>query len=370
MPESNAGRIVSDLFFEQDVEVLATNYQHGVLRCVGVLARSLLFSRAPPGQDVAIASGSSVAVVFFPNEVEAIRHAPAGTPQVDHILRLDLHALSIVRRTLGLAGLATECARFVRLALRAKGRAYLGRLTYPLLGWLLYKTFGALLAGKSGVHVITTNMQHPLSIGVAWAAVDSGQSADFYEHATTPRLVFNDRGYAAYFVQFAHTGRMLVEQGVDPARVHVLRPLDIAAARAVATPIRKVGICVNILDSLESIADVSRVLREKGFAITYRVHDADPRLPQLRRLAAREKAGLSNARESRIDAFLETVDLVIVGNSNVVADALVGGRRVVYFWTGARSMFDYYGLVSHYGVPAADDRASLRAVIDSLQAAS
>lgn len=369
MPKSNAARIVDDLFFEQEVEVLATNYKHGVLRSVAVLGRSLLFSRAASAGETSIPSGSSVAVVFFPNEFEAMRAAPAGMPRVDRILRLDLHALSIVRHTLGLRGLAAQSARFLRMALRAKGPGCIGRLTYPLLGWLLYQTFRALLVDKAGVHMVTTNMQHPLSIGVAWAAIDSGQAADFYEHATTPRLVFNDRGYGAYFVQFEHTGRMLVEQGVDPARVHVLQPIAIAAA-GVADPIRAVGVCVNILDSLESIADVSAVLREKGLDVTYRVHDADPRLAQLRLLAMREKAGLSNARESRIQAFLETVDLVIVGNSNVIADALVAGRRVVYYWTGAESMLDYYGLVSHYSVPSAHDRESLRSAIDSLQPAA
>ena len=41
--------ILEDLFFEQDTEVLATNYKHGVLRSVFVLARTLFFVRGRSG---------------------------------------------------------------------------------------------------------------------------------------------------------------------------------------------------------------------------------------------------------------------------------------------------------------------------------
>jgi hypothetical protein len=356
--------MVADLFFEQDHELLGLNYRHGVLRSLAVLTRSLLLRRGPAAPE--IASGSSVAVVFFPNELEAIRRAPSSALRVDRILSLDAHALAQVRHTLGLQGLARETARFVAMAWGERGWRCAGRLTYPLLGWLLHRSFEKLLAGKRDVTIITTNMQHPLSIGVARAATATGQASEFYEHATTPRLVFADRGYRHFHVQFEHTGRMLTDQGVSPGRVRVLNPMA-AAPRPDGGPIRTAGICVNNLDALESVADITAVLKERGIVLAYRIHDADPRLPQLRRLADQHGARLSNARETRIEAFLQTVDLIVAGNSNVVADAMVAGRRVVYYWAGTAEMFDYYGLVTHHGLPKARDRDSLRTALDALQ---
>lgn len=366
MPEGSSQQIVRELFFEQDVEVLATSYKHGLLRSLAVLGRTLLFSRGESGLDAPLVPGSTIAVVFFPNELEAIRRAPPARLEVDRILAFDVHRLSTVRRTLGLGGLARECVAFARLAMREKGLRYLGRLTYPLLGWLMYRSLCVRLEGVRGLRVVTTNLQHPLSIGVAWAARQAGRDSVFYEHATTPRLVFRDRGYRDCFVQFEHTGRMLVEHGVAPDRVHVLQPPFAAGALQPTGPIRRVGVCVNVLDTIEAIEDITAVLRDRGLALTYRIHDADPRVTELRRIADREGVELSNARDSRIETFLAAVDLVVVGNSNVIADALIAGRRVVYYWSGTPDMYDYYGLVSHYRIAAAHDAGTLRGVMASL----
>lgn len=362
-------RIVQDLFFEQDVEILAVSYKHGVLRTLFVLLRSLVFSRRSATRaDARVASHKSIAVVFFPNECQAIAKA-RDRIRVDDILQLDLHSLAIVREQLGWAGMWRETVRFVRLAAALKRWRQFGRFTYPLLGWLLYRSFFSLLDGKNNVTVVTTNMQHPLSIGVAWAAVCAGQPADFYEHATTPRAVVRDRGYRHVYVNFEHTRHMLVELGFQSDRIHVLPRIPRLPERAQAQPIRHVGICINFFDSLESIDTITRVLRERGWGVSYRVHDADPRLAQLKRLGAEHAAGWSDARQSRIEAFLGTVDLIVAGNSNVIADALTAGRQVIYYWSGTPDMFDYYGLVGHYSLPHARDAASLGAVLAGLDGA-
>jgi hypothetical protein len=219
------------------------------------------------------------------------------------------------------------------------------------------------------VTVLTTNMQHPLSIGVVWATVCAGQHADFFEHATTPRAVVRDRGYRRVYVNFEHTRHLLIDMGFKPDSVLVLQRLPELRKPAPGQPIRRIGICINFFDSLESIDTITQVLRERGAEISYRVHDADPRLAQLKRLAAEHGTGWSDARQSRIDAFLDTVDLIVSGNSNVIADALTAGRQVVYYWSGTPQMFDYYGLVGHFDLPHACDAASLRAVLARLDGA-
>ena len=366
--EARDKRIVEDLFFEQDVDVLAVSYKHGVVRSILILARSLFLSRkSDTPVDETIVSGASVAVVFFQNEFQAISNAPARV-QVDHVLRLDLHALALVRGQLGWFGLCREILHFARLALMLKGWQQIGKFSYPLLGWLVYRTFQSLLVGKMDVTLITTNMQHPLSIGVVWAAVSMQQATDFCEHATTPRVVARDRGYRNVYVNFEHTRHMLVEQGFSPERVHVLQRIETLPTRSGGRLIRKVGICINFFDSLEAIADITDVLRELSLDISYRVHDADPRMSQLKHLAERRGAGMSDARESRIEEFLGAVDLIVAGNSNVIADALLAGRPVVYYWSGTHDMFDYYGLVSSYNLPHARGKPSLQAVMAKLLA--
>jgi hypothetical protein len=163
---------------------------------------------------------------------------------------------------------------------------------------------------------------------------------------------------------------MLLESGFDPERVHVLQRIAALPAQPAGQPIRKVGICINFFDSLQAIADITQVLREHGLHVSYRVHDADPRLLRLRRLAAAHGIALSDARQSAIESFLRTVDLIVSGNSNVIADALMAGRPVVYYWSGATDMFDYYGLVSHYALPHARDKLSLHAVMNELLGAT
>jgi len=368
--EETDEEIVRDLFNEQDVDVLAFSYRHGTLRSILILVRSLFLSRrsAVPLREV-IASGASVAVVFFRNEVQAIAKATA-VMRIDRVLRLDVHSLALVREQLGWLGLCREMLCFTRLALALKGWRCVGRLTYPIFGWLLYRTLQSALAGRSDVTLITTNMQHPLSIGVVWATVSMSQAADFFEHATTPRIVVRDRGYRNVYVNFEHTRHMLVEKGFAAERIHVLQHIETAPAAADGAPIRRVGLCINFLDSMDAIADITEVLRERALDITYRIHDADPRLEPLKRLAERHHAAVSDARHSTFAAFLDTVDVIVAGNSNVIADALIAGRRAVYYWSGVPELFDYYGLVSHYHVPHATSKSTLRALIADFHVAT
>lgn len=365
-PDEPERRIVEDLFFEQEVDILAISYRPGVLRSIVILLRSLVFSRpqARSLQDV-VTPGSSVAVGFFANDIRALASPPAGL-RIDVLLHINLHRLSLVRERLGWGGLVRESARFVRLALALKGWRWAGRLTYPLLGWLLYKSFRSLLTAVPGVTLVTTNMQHPASLGVVWAAVTTGCPTDFYEHATTPRIVARDRGYRNTWVEFAHTRDMLIEQGFDPAGVHAVRGADQREIEIERRPLRVVGLCINAFDAFETIIDISDVLQERGLQVVYRVHDADPRLARLRRLAAQRGIGVSDARASGIFDFLERVDLVIAGNSNVLADAFKARRAAVYYWSGRADMYDYYGLVGWHRIPEARDKPSLHQALDAL----
>jgi hypothetical protein len=359
-------RIIDELFYEQDVEVMSVNYRHGIWRSVAILLRSLVFSRG----DVApisrvLVPGATVGIAFFRNESNAIKQA-AAMVTVDHLLELDLHSLAFVRKALGWRGLVRETLHFTRAAISTRGGRYAGRLTHPLLGWLLYRTFQSLLLGRNDVSLITTNMQHPASVGVAWAAQGTTNHSDFLEHSTTPRIVVRERGYRRVYVNFEHTRNLLIECGFESTSIQVMRSVSLPVLPPGGGTIRKVGICINFFDSLEAIKDVTQVLQDRGIAVAYRIHDADPRLSDLKRLAGERRVSLSDARHSNISAFLKTVDLIIAGNSNVIADALIAGVPPLYYWSGSPDMQDYYGLVSYHRIPNASNKEALARVIDEM----
>jgi len=306
--------------------------------------------------------------VFFENEFRAAAAAPASVG-IDEIIRLDLTSLPLIRRQLGIGGTLCDALRFVVAVVRRKGVRYLSRLSIPLLAWLLYKTFCELLHERQLRAIVTTNMQHPASIAVHRAARKCGQAALFHEHATTPSLVFSDRGYERLFVNFEHTRRMMIARGAAPEKVQVLGTLGV---RRVEPPsqLRTVGICINDLDSPESVEAVTAELQRRGLAVSYRLHDADPRLGYFRERAGALGLGFSSARASRIGEYLGSVDLVVAGNSNVVADALLAGKPVVYYWPGADELFDYYGFVGYYELPHARNLQALAAVLGELQSQS
>jgi hypothetical protein len=106
-----------------------------------------------------------------------------------------------------------------------------------------------------------------------------------------------------------------------------------------------------------------QTLCELGIHVTLRVHDSDRRIEAFRSLAKKFDLLFSSARESRIEAFLGTVDLLIAGNSNVLADALRAGKPAIHYWDGAEDAFDYYGLVAHYRLPFARNAAQLAELV-------
>lgn len=359
--------VIEDFFFEQDGEFLGTCYRHGLLRSFFVVGRSLLRTdRAAQGLDAFDQPLASVALVFFANELSAAQKAPDSVG-ISKILKMDAHRLNFVSRQLGLWGILKESARFVRHALAQKGIRYLGRLTYPLLAWLLYCALCKLLVGKPSVTLVTTNMVHPLSIACARAAVDSGQTSVFFEHATTPRIVFHDRGYARYVVQFPHTRLMMIELGAAPDTVFALHG-DRALLKAERpTSLKTVGICINELDSIDTIYDLTHVFMNAGIKVILRVHDADPRSKQIAQWASHKNLGFESAKDSPIDTLFGRVDLIVAGNSNVLADALIAQKLVFYYWSGTPMMFDYYGLVAYYQLPYATDKVRFKSLLNGLQ---
>jgi hypothetical protein len=357
-------RIIEDLFYEQEHDALSNSYRHGLLRTAFVLARSLLFSRRSREPEL-IRNGEVVAVAFFENELAAVKRAES-TLRFDRILRFDLRSLSVVRAQLGWVSTLAELWYFFSLAVQLKGLAYLQRSSIPALGWLVYRTFQHMLAGRSNVTVLTTNMVHPTSLGVTWAAVGAGQGTLFYEHATTPQIIMRDRGYGRVYVNFHHTCASLVAKGFDAQRIEVMQPPLERPVAVLPSSVRTAAFCINSYDSLASISDVVQVLKAHDLKVIVRIHDADPRVREVRAMSEQLDFEVDLARASKIQDFFQRVELVVTGNSNVIADALIAGRAVIYFWAGQPNMFDYYGFVQHYQLAYATGVEELQRLMTKL----
>ncbi len=357
-------RILDDFYHEQEHYALSMSYRHGLLRTAFVLARSLVFSRRSPEPEK-LRDDEVVAVAFFENELAAVKRA-ATSVAIDRVLKFDLRSLSVVRARLGWAGMLGELWYFMKLTVRVKGIGYLPRASIPALGWLVYRTFQHLLAGRSNVTLLVTNMVHPTSAGVSWAAAGAGQRTIFYEHATTVPIIMRDRGYSRLFVNFHHTRALLVAKGFDEQRIEVMQPPFETVVTALPAQLLTAAFCINSYDSMAAISEVVQVLKAQNIAVIVRIHDADPRVSELRALAGRLGFEVDLARASRIQEFFQRVELVITGNSNVIADALIAGRAVIYYWTGVPEMFDYYGFVQHHQLPHATQRDDLQRLLAEL----
>ena len=358
--------LFTELFFEQEHDALSIGYKHGFFRSVFVVMRALF---APGASDSRLAekicSNSTVGIAFFENERRALS-AAKRTIHIDQLVFLDLRSLPIIRGQLGVTGILVQAWRFTRLVVRLKGLAYLRRSSIPMIGWLLYHAFTSFLLRKSDLTIVTTNMVHPTSIGIVWATAAAGHRAVFFEHATTPTLIMKDRLYTDVYVNFEHTKELLVARGFARDRVHQIPGAQSIVPVKVASAIRRVAICINGYDTLDAVQDVTDAINNRGLEGIYRIHDADPRVETLRRFAAEHGVEVSLALESPIQEVLRSIDLVVCGNTNVIADALMAGKPLIYYWSGSDEMFDYYGFIAHYGLCQARNAREFDAVLAKL----
>ncbi len=365
-------RVLCSLFYEIETEDININYKHGILRSVFILLRTLLFSYPKENYNVKIQSNKTTAITFFNNEHNAIQNVE-NKISINYHLKLNIQNMFIIRKELGLINLLYELTRFVIFTFDIKGYKYLKKQTYPLLGWLLYKTFVTILSSKNNVRTVTTNMVHPLSLAVFWASISTSHVTDYVEHATTPERVINDRKiiffgheYNNFYVNMPHSKQMLISSNIPKEKIKVLFSVKKKNFNKIDNRIIKVGICVNVHDSIESISIITSVLRELNFIYSYRLHDADPRISYFISLSKKENVYLSYANKYEIGVYLKKIDLIIAGNSNVIADAILAGKQSIYYWSGSKEMFDYYGLVKSYDLPNAKDYNSLKIAMDHL----
>ena len=361
----NEKYLVIDLFFEQEDKVLGVCYKSGFINSIYVIFRALKFFsiKAKFNSHPQLKGGSRIAVVFFLNELNAIQKSH-NDYRVDNIIKLSTNNLSIIRSELGIKKTIIEIFNFILLTRKYKGFQYFRKMGYPTLGWLLYKAFSSMLESVSHATIITTNMQHPLSIGVATAVFLTDNKSEFYEHAMTPKKVMHRRRYNVLNVDLKHTAVALQDKKVANScdTVNVLKKNIHPNIEFNISNINVIGVCVNDLDSLDEVETIIKSLINLHYNVKLRVHDSDPRYSVIQKWSEKYKISIENAKSTYIADYLNKVDLVICGNSNVLMDAVRHKTPVVYYWNGDQAFYDYYGIVKYLKLPTASSKEDLKSI--------
>jgi hypothetical protein len=359
------GEAARRLVFECLATPLNNGYRKNLARSLATVAFLYAKSRraAPVQLDL---SGEALCFGYFKNELSAIDKAVKLHPGWRKV-PVSLHRLTGLdwREVFGPA--PRMLPKFLGEIAGIGGWQALRDFAYPFVGLLimnyLQPRFAALRAPLP--LIVTTNLVHPLSVGVHLAALGAGLPTAFWEHAMTPRMIAGDLGFSRYFVNCSHTRDAFIDANVPATAVELIE----AAVEVVPVSLgevaskRRIGVSVNDLDAL---ADVERTVRRVcglGHTVVLRVHDSDQRFRHLAKIAARHGVALSNAARSGIQQFVTEVDLVVAGNSNVVLDCLRARKPVIYFWPGESRLFDYYGVVRAAGCASATSYAELSALL-------
>jgi len=352
--------VIRELCFEANTKYINAAYRSGRAVSAAVVLRCLvgsLVNRSPDSLEKSAAvPGATLAVSMFRNERTAIdEHIAQGTSNWQHV-HIDASRGTGVNFAAALLRASLRVPRFVKQVVSSFGREPLRRFAYPYIGFAIYLHLRDVFARQpvKGT-IITANMAHPLSLAIHYAALHGGWQTVYLEHAMTPRSIARERGYSRLLVRSPHTRELLVDSGIDRARIDVLdywRTPERLPGFAGGS-VRRVGFAVNDLDDLDSIGQMAEQLVARGIRCEIRVHDSDRRLGLFRQMGARLGVEISSAAGSGIVDYVRRHDLVIVGNSSVLLDCARAGIPAIYFWNGAADMFDYYGLAQYMNYPAA-----------------
>jgi len=360
--------IVKRLVFECLTYPINKGYRNSfIASCVSLMLVHIRSRNASPA--VPLPDSPVLCFGAFRNEMSVIDQVIREHPDW-HARKLDHRGVTGIDWRSVLASTPVLVLPFIRAAWAVGGARAVRNFFMPFMGYLVYQhllcQFAAL---RSRPSVLVTNLVHPLSVAVHMAAKDSGLYTIFWEHAMTPRaMISKARCYHECHLNCEHTRLAFVEEGIPADRAKLIRGGHCPHAVMPARLPRRVGVCVNDLDSLSDTHKLLAALVKARCEGVLRVHDSDIRLRKLKRLAGKYGMAFSNAAQSNLMEFMKDLDVVIAGNSNVVLDCIRAYKPVIYFWPGERSLFDYYGIVSATGCLNFASTDELVSYLDQLRA--
>lgn len=346
-------RIVKSLYLEGVTEVMNDFYKVGFLFNILIFIRNITLG-VKGGENFCI-DNSTLGVVFFPNEAFAAEkhNKLLGLSRVVNIAP---NRLGFLLKTFGLSKITKLSIAFIKQSYKVYGLKALHIFAHPLAGWLLFNYFLEKLNQTDCKKLVVFNLAHPTSIAVNLAATQLGIACVYCEHAATPKLIGRrDLHFSEWVVNHNHTKNILKKYFGISENVRIINNIKINCKPIDIKRVKIIGICLNSLDELDELKKLIEFFQKNYFLVSCRVHDADPRFWKIKKIADQSGCLFSSARESRIEKYLQSVDLVIAGNTNVIGDCVLNGTPVIYYWPGSLKIYDLYGIVEEYGVARASN---------------
>jgi hypothetical protein len=115
---------------------------------------------------------------------------------------------------------------------------------------------------------------------------------------------------------------------------------------------RRLGLCPGLCDDAALVIElVSRAVEAlPAAAVTVRPHPREPAKERYIEMARALGCIYSDAQQEPAGTFLQTVDIVVCGDSNLIIEAKVAGRWVVIFAPPQARIIDQYGYIED-GLP-------------------
>jgi hypothetical protein len=313
-----------------------------------------------------LTSGGVLAVVWSSNQLQSV------TPVLDRLGGVDTLALHrslkypLFPEVEAYGASLRYLPRLLRSRAGARGYARYG-FEYDLDKYLL--TYGYFVTATKVLTALAPRLvllanDHTMQTRVfEHAAHRMGITTAYMQHASVtgdfPPLAFDlaflDGSDAAHkYDQPGSEGTRAFLTGVPKVDAHR------ASARERAT-VRRIGVCVNVLDPTTDVVRFVEDLRRLAprVDVLLRPHPSDGRAWA----EAVRGIELSDANSEPSFTFLDRVDAVITGPSNIVLEAALVGVRSVYVDFG-RLGIDHYGFVERGLCVKADSAEQALALLD------
>lgn len=357
--------LLCELWREASTKYLNAAYRTGLVNNIFIFFRGMLggktFKNPIPCE---ITSQDRIAFFVFKNEKDAA-NKNKNNLQWNKSIEFNQSSLNFLGQGIGWLKLIRMACSFILKSFKLKGSGILFLFAHPLIAYLVYEYFSEFLRNKKPEVIFVFNLIHPVSVAVAKAAKRRGIRVEYCEHAATTKLMLNNiDDYDKFWVAHHHTKELMIGNGVRQSKIQTT--CSRLEAKHIKEKIKTIGVCINDLDYLNDVLDLALLLNMNGIVAIYRIHDADPRFADLRKKLTKLGHEVESAKSSLISEYLNKIDLVIAGNSNVVGDAIESGTPVLYVWLGDASLKDYYGYVNAYGLKSVYRKAELIETIHDL----
>lgn len=186
------------------------------------------------------------------------------------------------------------------------------------------------------------------------AAIDENITTIFIQHASVtktlkfPKLIYN---YA--FLEGLDSLQKYDSYGKSKTKVFLVgqsKADDFIQFRNKSNEIKNLGICVSSLDIIEKVEEVCLEIIKKfpKLKLKLRPHPSDKRFNGWKQLSKKLEINFSDAKNESSFKFLQMVDSIITGDSNIVLESVVMNVYPIRY-VFADKMTDFYGFI-HSGI--------------------